>query len=451
MVRQSGVVTSPEPLPDDIAALKAALTAERAARQQAEARASGAEAMVAHLQAADRQAEARAVRAIARSAVASCSTSWSCSSRSWRRAPPRTKPPLSRQSSTRPRWAASPAGSRCGRPCRRICRASAWSIPAPSACPCCGGKLAKLGEDITETLEVVPRQWKVIQTVREKFTCRSCEKITQPPAPFHVIARGRAGASLLAMILYAKFGEHQPLNRQSESYAREGIDLDVSTLADWVGACTATLAPLIELIRRHVLAAERIHGDDTTVPVLAKRQDRSPAGCGPMSATIGRSAGRTRRRRSSIYSRNRNGEHPDRHLAGYAGILQADAYAGFGDLYDAKRRPEPITEAACWSHGRRKFFVLADTQQSARRAGVEAVRRIDAIFAIEREHQRLAAGRPAGSCARSASCRSSATSKDGCAPSAPGCRAMPRPPRPWITCSSAGRPSPASSTTAASA
>src|SRR5205807_7262392 len=114
-------------------------------------------------------------------------------------------------------------------------------IPAPSACPCCGGKLAKLGEDITETLEVVPRQWKVIQTVREKFSCRRCEAITQPPAPFHPIARARAGASLLAMILYAKFGEHQPLNRQSDVYAREGIELDTSTLADWLGACSATL------------------------------------------------------------------------------------------------------------------------------------------------------------------------------------------------------------------
>src|SRR5207253_524391 len=149
-------------------------------------------------------------------------------------------------------------------------------IPAPCACPACGGKPAKLGEDITETLEIVPRQWKVIQTVREKFTCRSCEKIPQPPAPFHVIARARAGASLLAMILYAKFGEHQPLNRQSETYAREGIELDVSTLADWVGACTASLAPLIELIRRHVLAGERLHGDDTTVPVLA--QDKTVIG-----------------------------------------------------------------------------------------------------------------------------------------------------------------------------
>ena len=128
-------------------------------------------------------------------------------------------------------------------------------VLAPPCCPGCGGRLVKLGEDVTETLEVVPRQWKVIQTVREKFTCRSCEKITQPPAPFHVIARARAGASLLAMILYAKFGEHQPLNRQSESFAREGIELDVSTLADWVGACTASLAPLTELIRRQVFSS----------------------------------------------------------------------------------------------------------------------------------------------------------------------------------------------------
>src|SRR5262245_39881044 len=254
-------------------------------------------------------------------------------------------------------------------------------VPAPPCCPGCGGKLVKLGEDVTETLEVVPRQWKVIQTVREKFTCRSCEKITQPPAPFHVIARARAGASLLAMILYAKFGEHQPLNRQSQSFAREGIELDVSTLADWVGACTASLAPLTELLRRHVFATERLHGDDTTVPVLAKnktvigrlwtyvRDDRPFAGPDPPAAVF-------------FYSRNRGGEHPSRHLASYTAILQADAYAGFGDLYDARRRPGPITEAACWSHARRKFFELADLRKAP--LAIEAVRRIDEIFAIER-------------------------------------------------------------------
>src|SRR3954468_3493761 len=143
-------------------------------------------------------------------------------------------------------------------------------IPGPTACPCCGGKLSKLGEDITETLEVEPIKWKVVQTVRERFSCRSCETVTQPPAPFHPIARGRAGPNLLAMILEAKFGQHLPLNRQSDAYALQGIELSVSTIAGWVGACTANLAPLVALIDVHVLAAERLHGDDTTVPVLAK-------------------------------------------------------------------------------------------------------------------------------------------------------------------------------------
>src|SRR5256886_8507184 len=144
-------------------------------------------------------------------------------------------------------------------------------IVAPESCPCCGSvKLSKLGEDITETLEVIPRQWKLIQTVRERSSCRECETITQPPAPFHVTPRGFAGPNLLAMILFEKFGQHQPLNRQSERYRREGIDLSVSTLADQVGACTTVLQPLHALIERHVLTAERLHGDDTTVPILAK-------------------------------------------------------------------------------------------------------------------------------------------------------------------------------------
>ena len=274
-------------------------------------------------------------------------------------------------------------------------------IPAPCSCPDCGGKLAKLGEDVTETLEVIPRQWKVIQTVRERFSCRSCEKITQPPAPFHPIARGRAGAGLLAMILNGKFGNHLPLNRQSESFAQEGIDLDVSTLADWVGACTGTLAPLVALIRAHVFAAGRIHGDDTTVPVLAKlrtvtgrlwtyvRDDRPFGGPSPPAAIF-------------YYSPDRGGAHPDQHLVGYAGILQADAYAGYGDLYKPDRRPGPITEAACWSHGRHKFFVLADITKTATARShkkqaawsplaLEAVRRIDRILDAERALNGLAA------------------------------------------------------------
>jgi transposase len=255
--------------------------------------------------------------------------------------------------------------------------------PAPSVCPCCGdGRLRKIGEDVTETLELVPRQWKVIAHVREKFSCRACEAITQPPAPSHPIARGRAGPRLLAHVLFSKYGLHLPLNRQSDVYAREGIDLDVSTLADWVGAAAATLMPLVEVIRAHVFAAARIHADDTTVPVLATgktrtgrlwtyvRDDRPFGGPDPPAAVF-------------FYSPDRGGEHPERHLAGYAGLMQADAYAGFNRLYEANRKAGLIIEAACWAHGRRKFFDLARINQAP--IAAEAVERIDALFAIERE------------------------------------------------------------------
>src|SRR3984885_6081597 len=144
-------------------------------------------------------------------------------------------------------------------------------IDPPTSCECCGGtRLRKLGEDVTQTLEVIPRQWKVMETVREKFSCRDCEKISQAPAPFHVIPRGWAGPSLLAMILFEKFGQHQPLNRQAAGYRREGVPISLSTMADAVGACSSALALLSRLLEAHVMAAERLHGDDTTVPVLAK-------------------------------------------------------------------------------------------------------------------------------------------------------------------------------------
>ena len=265
-------------------------------------------------------------------------------------------------------------------------------IPAPANCPCCGSaKLSKLGEDVTETLEVIPRRWKVIQTVREKFSCRACETITQPPAPFHVTPRGFAGPSLLAMILFDKFSQHQPLNRQSDRFAREGIDLSVSTLADQVGACTSALAPLHALIEAHVLAAERLHGDDTPIPILAKgktvtghiwtyvRDDRPFGGNAPPAALYYASPDRRR-------------QHPERHLAGFAGILQADAYAGYNVLYDSARPQGAITPALCWAHARRKFFELADIASHAWRGksapaispiALEAVKRIDALFDIE--------------------------------------------------------------------
>jgi len=254
--------------------------------------------------------------------------------------------------------------------------------PAPPSCPCCGGALRKLGEDVTETLEHVPAQWKVIQHVREKFSCRKCEAITQPPAPSHPIARGRAGPQLLAQILFAKYRAHLPLNRQSDIYAKEGVDLDVSTLADWVGACAATLMPLVDEIRKHVFAAERIHVDDTTVPVLARGRTRT----GRLWAYVRDDkpfGGRAAPAAMFYYSPDRGGEHPEQHLAQYAGIMQADAYAGFNGLYVAGRKRGPIIEAACWSHGRRKLYELAELQKAP--IAIEAVGRIDALFAIERE------------------------------------------------------------------
>lgn len=270
-------------------------------------------------------------------------------------------------------------------------------VPAPCACPACGGsRLSKLGEDVTETLEVIPRTWKVIQTVREKFSCRDCETITQPPAPFHVVPRGWAGPSFLAMLLFEKYGQHQPLNRQAERFASEGVPLSTSTLADQVGAAAFALMPLYRLIEAHILAAERLHGDDTTVPVMAKvktdtarlwvyvRDDRPFGGRAPPAAMF-------------YYSRDRGGTHVEEHLSGWQGILQADAYSGYNRLYEAGRTPGPILEAACWAHARRPFFALADIEASARRRAegkspapisplaLETVQRIDALFEIERE------------------------------------------------------------------
>jgi transposase len=330
--------------------------------------------------------------------------------------------------------------------------------PRPVACLCCGGaRLRKLGEDVTETLEVIPRQWKVIQHVREKLTCRDCEKISQAPAPFHVTARGWAGPSLLAMILFEKYGQHQPLNRQAERYAKEGVPLSLSTLADQVGACCAVLTPLLRRVEAHVFAAERLHGDDTTVPVLAKgktdtgrcwvyvRDDRPFGGPDPPAAMF-------------YYSRDRAGEHAQAHLAGYSGLFQADAFGGYTKLYEADRKPGPIVEAACWVHARRPFFAMADLAENARRTvqgrtpgvisplALEAVRRIDALFEIERSINGQS-GEQRRAIRRELSAPWSPIWKAGCASSVPSSRAATISPRRWITCSIAGRPSPTSSMT----
>jgi transposase len=406
-------VTAPESLPADLAAAHAMIRVERAARRQAEALAASAqvEAASAKAEAANAQADLSSTEALISHLKLEIEKlrRQLYGRRSERKARLLEQMELQLEeleaTATEDELAAETAAARTQtvksfrrkRPSRKPfpdhLPRERVVIPAPESCPCCGSKkLSKLGEDITETLEVVPRQWKVIQTVRERFSCRDCETITQPPAPFHATPRGFAGPNLLAMILFEKFGQHQPLNRQSERYRREGIDLSLSTLADQVGACTAALQPLYALIERHALAAERLHGDDTNVPILAKghtikghiwvyvRDDRPFGGRAPPVALY-------------YASRDRRHEHPARHLHGFSGILQADAYSGYNELYDPSRPQGLITSALCWAHARRQFFELADIASNARRGktaaaispiALEAVKRIDTLFDVER-------------------------------------------------------------------
>lgn len=228
----------------------------------------------------------------------------------------------------------------------------------------------------------MPAQWKVVVHVREKFACRKCDTIVQAPAPSHPIARGRAGPHLLTEIMFGKYRAHQPLNRQSDIYADEGVEIDVSTMADWVGSTAATLMPIRDELEKHAHAGERLHVDETTVPVLAKgkcrtgrlwthvRDDKPFGGSAPPVAVF-------------YYSPNREGEHAERQLSTYTGIMQADAYAGFNAVYKTGRVPGLIIEAPCWAHGRRPFFKLAKLRKAP--IAIEAVRRIDELLAIERE------------------------------------------------------------------
>jgi transposase len=376
------------PLPDDLAAAHAMILAERAARLEAEAQMSGARLEIERLKLllakARReqygQSSERGAKIIAQLELQLAELEETA-------AEAETAAEIAAPSAHR---AARPGGARkpARRPLPEHLPRERIVYPAPCTCPNCGGPVRKLGEDVTETLECVPRRWKVVLHVREKVSCRCCEAISQPPAPSHPIARGRAGPHLLALVLAAKYGQHLPLTRQSMIYAREGVEIDVSTLADWVGAAAASLMPLVLAIRAHVLAAERIHADDTTVPVLAKektkvgrlwayvRDDRPFAGPAPPAAAF-------------FYSPDRGGEHPERHLASFAGIMQADAYAGFNRLYVPGRQPGPILEAACWAHARRKLYDLAAVAKAP--IATEAVRRIDQLFTVERDIAGLSA------------------------------------------------------------
>ena len=252
--------------------------------------------------------------------------------------------------------------------------------PAKQACPECGGTLKKFGEDVSEILEYVPASFKVIRHVRPKLSCTGCDTIVQAAAPSRPIERGLAGPGLLAHILTAKYCDHLPLYRQSGMYAREGVDLDDSTLADWVGASSRLLQPLVEVLRRYVMDCNKLHADDTPVPVLAPGNGKTKTGRLWTYVRDDRPAGSSAAPAVWFaYSPDRKGEHPQQHLCKFAGILQADGYAGFNQIYESGR----VQEAACWAHVRRKFYDLKEAHKSP--IATEAVERIAPLYGIEEE------------------------------------------------------------------
>jgi transposase len=247
-------------------------------------------------------------------------------------------------------------------------------------CPQCGGALRVLGEDVSEMLEYVPEHWKVHRHVRPKYSCSACQTVVQANAPSRPIERGYAGPALLAHVVVSKYCDHLPLYRQSQIYARSGLELDRSTLAEWVGSLSALVDPLVGALADYVMGGHKVHADDTPIPVLAPGtgktktgrlwtyvRDDQPAGSTDPPAVLFR------------YSPDRKGERPREHLNDFRGILQADAYGGFQALYE--RQHEPLTEAACWAHARRKYFDLhAATDSPVAR---EALERIGALYQIE--------------------------------------------------------------------
>lgn len=253
-------------------------------------------------------------------------------------------------------------------------------LPAHNCCPDCGGALRQFGEDVSEQLERIPASFKVIRHVRPKFACAGCQSVVEAPAPARPIDRGLPGPGLLAHVLVSKYGDHLPLYRQSQIYAREGVDLDRSTLAGWVGAASELLTPLVDEIKKHVLAAAKIHADDTPVPVLAPGNGKTKTGRLWTYVRDDRPAGySTAPAVWFAYSEDRKGEHPRRHLKDFKGALQADAYAGFHHLYG----DGAIYEVACWAHTRRKFHDIHVVHRSP--TTTEALARIGALYGIEEQ------------------------------------------------------------------
>jgi transposase len=250
--------------------------------------------------------------------------------------------------------------------------------PKETVCPQCQGELRKLGEDVSEMLEYVPASFVVIRHVRTKLSCTKCDCIVQAEASSRPIERGVAGPGLLAHVLVSKYCDHLPLYRQSEMYARQDVELERSTLADWVGSTSRLLEPLVEALRRYVMAAGKLHADDTPVPVLSPGNGKTKTGRLWTYVRDDRPAGDSAAPAVWFaYSPDRKGEHPERHLEKFRGTLQADAYAGFNQLYENGR----IQQAACWAHVRRKFYDLGQAHASP--VAREALVRIGALYGIE--------------------------------------------------------------------
>jgi len=253
-------------------------------------------------------------------------------------------------------------------------------LPKQEACPDCGGELKLLGEDVSEMLEWVPEHFKVIRQVRPKLTCGCCEKIVQAEAASRPIARGMAGPGLLAHVLVSKYCDHLPLYRQSEIYARDGVELDRSTMAEWVGGCSRLLEPLVEALRRHVMKAEKLHADDTPVPVLAPGKGKTKTGRLWTYVRDDRPWGdKTPPAVWFAYTPDRKGEHVKAHLREFTGKLQADGYAGYDAIYEDGR----VKEIACMAHVRRPFYDLYEAHKSG--VAKEALERIAALYVIEEE------------------------------------------------------------------
>jgi transposase len=296
------------------------------------------------------------------------------------------EPKPSEPASLLPSWGATTAKS-----ARRVLpdhlpRQTRRHDPKETVCPQCQGELRKLGEDVSEMLEYVPASFVVIRHVRTKLSCTKCDCIVQAEAPSRPIERGAAGPGLLAHVLVSKYCDHQPLYRQSEIYARQGVELERSTLADWVGASSRLVEPLVEALRDYVMEAVKLHADDTPVPVLAPGNGRTKTGRLWTYVRDDRpAADRAAPAVWFAYSPDRKGEHPERHLRKFHGTLQADAYAGFNQLYTDGR----IKPAACWAHVRRHFYDLEQAHASP--IAREALQRIGTLYKVEEQIR----GRPA--------------------------------------------------------